>query len=120
MAWREIPLDEYVTGTAAADGTCIVQLGPTARQVWRVENAAVQCVSPVVPPAIPASPTAKVYTGPSTAGNYYAGTYDGVNDNAGIKVKMNRNGKLTCLWENCDPGSKCTFSVYGVMVVPAK
>lgn len=109
---REVPLDEYATRTAAADGSCVVELGPVVRQVWKVENVAVSNTSTVN------APTAKVYTGPVTPGTYLAGTYDGVNDNAGVTVRLNPGGRITAVWEGCDPGSSCTLSVYGTMRVP--
>jgi hypothetical protein len=112
---RTVPLDEYATGTAAADGTCVVSLGPVARQMWQVSNEAVQCQSPAVTPA---APTAKLYTGPTVAGAYLAGTYDGVNDSAQVAVTLRVGGRLTALWEGCDPGSLCTLSLYGTMGVP--
>lgn len=112
---REVVLDESVTGTAAADGTCVVSLGPIVRQVWKIQNEAVQCVSPATNPA---APTAKLYLGPTVAGGYLAGTYDGNNDSAQVAVRLNPGGRITCLWEDADPGSVCTLSIYGTMLVP--
>jgi hypothetical protein len=117
MPSREVELDEYAVGQAAADGTCVVQLGPIRRQVWQVTNEAVTCTSPL--PDSTATPTARLYNGPSVAGQLLAGTYDGSNDSAGVSVKLAQNGRITCVWEGADPGSTCTLSIYGTMLVPA-
>jgi hypothetical protein len=116
MATREVGLDEYVVGRAAADGTCSVQIGPIRRQVWYLTNEAVQCQSPT--PDSTATPTAKIYSGPSTAGQYLTGTYDGANDSASVDIRLSFGGMITCVWEGADPGSVCTLSVYGTMLVP--
>lgn len=113
---REVELDESASLTAASDGTCTVSLGPSRRQLWNLVNEAVQCASPN--PASTAAPTAKLYLGPTTAGQYLTGTYDGVNDSAGVAIALRRGSRVTVVWEGCDPGSRCTLSVYGTMQVP--
>lgn len=115
---RSVELDESVNGTAAADGTCTVAIGPVKRQIWTVENESLSCVSPVVPPTLPAAPTARLYGRLVAAGSQLANTYDGVNDSASVRYTLRPGGQLLVVWEGCDPGSVCTLSVYGTMLVP--
>lgn len=116
MPTREVALDEYRTGTVAADGTCVITLGPVRNQTWKVANESVECIPPSAV-VTPLSPTCKLYLGPSTTGNYLTSTYDGANDSASVAVTLPRGGLLTALWEDADPGAVCKLSVYGTMVV---
>jgi hypothetical protein len=109
---RVVPLDEIARGTVAADGTCEVTIGPIRRQWWNVGNIGVQNTSTVN------GPTATAYLGPSKSGQFMSSTYDGVNANLPCNVRLAQGARVTVVWEDADPGSQCTVTVFGTMEVP--
>lgn len=106
---RAVSLDELARGTVAADGTCVVSIGPVRRQTWKPSNVGVQCTS--------ASATAKLYLGPSKSGQYMGGTYDGTNDNMPVGITLTQGALITVVWEGATPGDLCTLTVVGTMEV---
>jgi hypothetical protein len=109
---RTVPLDEAVSGTVGANGTCTLTIGPRPNQEWEIESEAVKNTSTVL------APTAFLYSGPSAVDSQLlANTYDGINDTAGKVVRLKPGGTITAKWFGADVGSRCTLSVYGTMKV---
>jgi hypothetical protein len=113
---RDVPLDELVRGTVAADGTCVLSIGPVKQARWMVESESVTCTASGTF-ATPSQPTCVLYQGPNVSGTVLTSTYDGRRNDAGKQVTLDRGGRITAVWAGADPGDVCVLAVTGTMRV---
>lgn len=107
MPTRTIPLSKQVQGVAPASGTVVLSLGPTRYgDEWQVTSEMVQNTTPS---SSSNSPQAVM----EIAGVPQAGTFTGVQDDAGKLATLRQGQVVKVTWTKCDPGSVCTLSLYG-------
>lgn len=115
---RTVDFDELVRGVVAADGTCVLSIGPVRQPRWLLTGESVTC-TPSGGFPVPAQPTCVLYLGADVSGTVLTSTYDGRQADAGKRVPLDRGARVTAVWEGADPGDVCVLAVTGTMQVPA-
>jgi hypothetical protein len=103
------PLDESLTAVADANGDARVDIGPTSlAHTWLVSLATVASTSDT-------RSVAFLGTG---GGSNLGGTTSGGQDTTDLPVvRLGTGQKISALWRLASPGSVCTLSVYGTVLV---
>lgn len=103
-------LQQFASVTLGVSGAGSAFLQPNAGERWHISRVAVKTNQASTVTTIP---TAFVYLGDATDGNFFDGTYTGSQDASDCDLTIEQGARLTCVWAGGVAGSVATLTAWG-------
>lgn len=108
-----LPLNENTQIALNGSGNAILRMGPSnAYQRWDISSVSVN--ASVTSP----NPSVNVYNSNNPSAQFLAGTYNGAQNSANIRVTLFSGQQICAVFTGGQPGAIVTLAVSGTVTVP--